>query len=57
MNTNFLLSLPGGAEWLVLLVFILFVIVSPVLAIIYYLEAKKLRKENRELLNKILERK
>jgi preprotein translocase subunit YajC len=57
MNSSFLLSLPGGGEWMVLIVFFLFIIVSPVLAIMYYMEAKKLRKENKELLNKLLERK
>jgi preprotein translocase subunit YajC len=57
MNSIFLLSLPGGGEWMVLILFFIFIIVSPVLAIIYYMEVKKLRKENKELLNKLLERK
>ncbi|MEI7734896.1 MAG: hypothetical protein WCI49_05490 [Ferruginibacter sp.] len=57
MNSSFLLSLPGGGEWMVLIVFFIFIIVSPVLAIMYFMEAKKLRIENKELLNKLLERK
>ena len=57
MNSSFLLSLPGGGEWMVLIVFFIFIVVSPVLAIMYFMEAKKLRIENKELLNKLLERK
>ncbi len=57
MNCIFLLSLPGGGEWIMILLFLTFFIVSPILAIMYYMEAKKLRRENKELLNKLLERK
>ena len=57
MNNIFLLSPPGGGEWLIILFTLVFVIVAPVLAIIYYLEAKRLRRENKELVEKLLERK
>jgi preprotein translocase subunit YajC len=57
MSIIFLLSLPGGGEWIMIFLFFIFVIVSPVLAIMYYMETKKLRKENKELLDKLLERK
>lgn len=42
-------------EWMLL--FFIFVIVSPVTAILYYMETKKLRKENKELIERLLERK
>jgi hypothetical protein len=57
MATTFLFSLPGGGEWLMVIFGLLFIIVAPVLAIIYYSEAKRLRKENKELVEKLLERK
>jgi heme/copper-type cytochrome/quinol oxidase subunit 2 len=56
MNTIFLFSLPGGGEWLMILFTLIFVIVAPVLAIIYYSEAKRLRRENKELLEKLIEK-
>jgi uncharacterized membrane protein len=57
MATIFLFSLPGGGEWLIMIFGLFFMIVAPILAIIYYLEAKRLRKENKELVEKLLERK
>jgi len=56
MATNFLFSLPGGGEWLVIIFGLLFIVIAPVLAIIYYSEAKRLRKENKELLERLLEK-
>jgi len=56
MSTIFLFSLPGGGEWIIILFFLMFVIATPVLAIIYYLEAKRLRKENKELVEKLIEK-
>jgi flagellar basal body-associated protein FliL len=55
-NTNFLLSLPGGAEWIMIIIILLVLIACPVLAIVFYLQASRLRKENKELLAKLLER-
>jgi hypothetical protein len=57
MAISFLFSLPGGGEWLIIIFGLFFVIIAPILAIIYYSEAKRLRKENKELLEKLLERK
>jgi uncharacterized membrane protein len=54
MSNVFLFSLPGGGEWLVILFGLLFLIISPVLAIVYYLEAKRLRKENKELMERLM---
>jgi len=56
MSTAFLFSLPGGGEWLLILFIIVFAIVSPVLAILYYLEAKRLRRENKDLVERLMER-
>jgi len=56
MATSFLFSLPGGGEWFIIIFGLFFMIVAPVLAIIYYSEAKRLRKENKELLERLLER-
>lgn len=55
-NYIFLFSMPGGSEWILLIPIVLILIVCPVLAIIYYREAKRLRKENKELLGKLLEK-
>jgi flagellar basal body-associated protein FliL len=55
-NTNFLLSLPGGAEWIMIIIILLVLIACPVLAIVFYLQASRLRKENKELLAKLLDR-
>ena len=52
-NTNFLLSLPGGAEWLMIIILLLVLIACPVLAIVFYLQASRLRKENKELLARL----
>lgn len=52
-NVTFLLSMPGGSEWLLVLIVLAVFIVAPVLAIVYYLETKRLRKENQELRNKL----
>ncbi|MBA2249460.1 MAG: hypothetical protein H0W12_04635 [Chitinophagaceae bacterium] len=55
MNNNlFLLSMPSGAEWMLVIIVGIFLTIFPLLAIVFYSETKKLRKENRELLEKIL---
>jgi preprotein translocase subunit YajC len=57
MENNILLfGLPGGAEWIVIIVIVLLLIVSPILAIIYFLQAKSLRKENKKLLERLLKK-
>ncbi|WP_462254124.1 hypothetical protein [Ferruginibacter sp.] len=58
MTNNILLfSMPGGGELIVLLFLGIFVIVSPILTIVYYSQAKRLRRENKELVEKLLDRK
>jgi hypothetical protein len=44
--------LPGGGELIVLLFLGIFLIASPILAIVYYSQSKRLRRENKELLEK-----
>ena len=56
-NNIFLFSMPGGGELIFLLVVVIPLLVSPVLAIVYYSQAKRLRRENKELLEKLLDRK
>jgi uncharacterized membrane protein HdeD (DUF308 family) len=53
-NNIFLLSMPGGSEWIIILLLGLLLIISPILAIVYYSRAKNLKKENKELLEKLL---
>ena len=48
-NVVFLLSMPGGTEWLILLFLIVFLTTCPVLAIVFYLQTKRLRQQNKEL--------
>jgi len=55
-SINFLLSMPGGSEWILIILFLVFLIICPVLAIVYYLQAKRLRQENKELLTRLLDR-
>ena len=57
------LSMPGGSEWLIVLVGIMFVIVMPILAIIYYFKYKQLQKEfdkvsaeRKDLLKRLLDK-
>lgn len=57
MTVVFLLSLTGVEEWIIGFLFFIFVLVFPVVAILYYMETKKLRKENNELLERLMERK
>ncbi len=52
-NFDFLLSLPGGAEWIIIILFLAIVFVCPVLAIVFYLQSKRLRKENIELVARL----
>lgn len=55
-NTIFLLSLPGGSEWILIIVVLLFLIICPVLAIVFYSQARNLRKENKELMMRLIDR-
>ncbi len=56
LNSVFLFSLPGGGEWIIILLIIVSLIVSPILAIVYYSQAKRLRIENKELLERLLDK-
>lgn len=55
-SINFLLSMPGGSEWIMIILFLVFLIVCPVLTIVFYLQVKRLRQENKELLTRLLDR-
>lgn len=56
LKAEFLLSLPGGGEWIMIVVVLFALIACPVLAIVFYLQAYRLRKENRELLARLLDK-
>ena len=55
-NINFLLSLPGGAERIIIILFLAFLIACPVLAIVFYLQLKRLKQENKVLMAKLLDK-
>jgi hypothetical protein len=55
-NFNFLLSMPGGTEWILIILILLALIACPVLAIVFYLQANRLRQENKELLTRLLDK-
>lgn len=57
MSNIFLFSMPGGGELILLIFLLFFFFIAPILAIVYYLEAKRLRRENKELLFRLMERK
>lgn len=40
-----LLSMPGGSEWIILIFFFGFVLLTPALAIYYYSKSKRLMRE------------
>lgn len=46
---NLLLSMPGGAEWVTLIIFGSVFFVSPVIAVMYFLRNKELRKQLNEV--------
>ncbi len=58
---TFALSLPGGSEWIILIPVLFCLLASPVLAIVYYSQTRRLRREleevkneKKELLSKLL---
>ena len=56
MSTFFLFTMPGGGEWILIILFLVFLIAAPVVAIVYLMKARQLRKENKALQQKIMER-
>ncbi len=52
--TNFLFSMPGGIEWLLLILVGFLFTVCPVLTVVFYLQVKRLKRENKHLLEKLL---
>ena len=52
-----LIDAPQGVEWIIIIILGLVLIASPILAIVYYSQTKRLRKENKELLAKLLDTK
>ena len=55
-NANFLLSMPGGSECIPIIIVLVALIACPVLAIVFYLQASRLRQENKELLTRLLDK-
>ena len=55
-NIVFLLSMPGGAEWLIVLLYGAFVLLFPIMSIIFYFQVQRLKKENKGL-REIIEKK
>ena len=54
MGDNFfLLSMPGGVEWLIIVLYGFFVLLFPILSIIFYIKAQRLKKENKELRDRL----
>jgi len=57
MNHNILLlSMPGGIEWIFIILVGILLIILPLLAISYYIQAKRLSKENKELRERVMEK-
>ena len=56
LSTDLLFSMPGGGEWIFIILLLIFLIICPVLAIVYFLQTKSLKKENKVLLDKLLEK-
>ena len=59
----FAFSMPGGAEWLMIIVVLAFFLICPILAFIFYIRNKDLKKElervtneKNELLSKIIDK-
>lgn len=57
-----LFSMPGASEWIFIILILLVFLITPILAIVYYLRSKDLdkqlqvvTKERNELLEKLLE--
>ncbi|MBI1221396.1 MAG: hypothetical protein GC180_02235 [Bacteroidetes bacterium] len=60
---TFLVSMPGGAEWVIVLFILIILLIMPLLAILFFVKMNGLRKEldaakkeNKELLEKLLEK-
>ena len=56
LSIDLLFSMPGGNEWIFIIALLPILIICPVLAIFYFLQAKGLKKENKILLDKLLEK-
>ena len=42
-------SIPGGSEWIFVVLFFVILLLSPILAIVFYLKSKSLTKEVEKL--------
>ena len=49
MKSILLFGMPGASEWLVIIIAIIFFITMPILAIVFYLRIRELRKQISEL--------
>jgi|APGre2960657404_1045060.scaffolds.fasta_scaffold25336_1 hypothetical protein len=52
----FLLSMPVGNEWITILILLAFIVSFPVMAIVFYFNAKELRIENKALMARLSDR-
>jgi len=41
--------MPGGSEWLIVVLYGLFVLLFPIVSIIFYFQLQRLKRENKEL--------
>lgn len=64
ITMTLLLGMPGGSEWIVIIFILIFLLIMPILAIIFYVRNKRLSKqikelieENNSLLTKLLDQK
>ena len=46
---NFLLSMPGDSEWILIIFFLFFLLLIPILLIVLYIRNRQLRRRIQEL--------
>jgi uncharacterized membrane protein len=46
---NYLFSMPGGSEWILIIIFLFLFIWMPILLIFFYVKNRQLRKQIQEL--------
>jgi hypothetical protein len=54
---RFLLSMPGGAEWILIILLFSLLLLFPILTIVFYVQNRNLKKQNSDLLNLLSEKK
>ncbi len=63
INMILLFSMPGGSEWILVLLFLVLILIMPILAIVFYVRNKELNRQNKiltdeknDLLKKLIDR-